>query len=146
MIVTVETEVVMPAGAYVLGDPCYSVPNYRWDELMTATDCFRALPIGRLGGHDILAFSTYNGDGIFDGPNGSRLGVDSGLIGLVPVDLPRRRESRGGFTVTVAFDKLVTCRKYSDGVLEFGEHRIATKQYPSYAELQQMEAEGTLRA
>jgi hypothetical protein len=37
--------VVVPAGTYILGDPCYAIPDDKWDEAIATTDCFSA-PVG----------------------------------------------------------------------------------------------------
>src|SRR3954453_15957780 len=49
--------VIVPPGKYVLGDPCYSVPEDQWDELPASSRDF-TLPIGRIDEHQVLAFST----------------------------------------------------------------------------------------
>jgi hypothetical protein len=80
-----QNSVVVPAGEYYLGDPCYAVRDEDWEELLDTCDNFRA-PIGTLPNRlQVFAFRTANGDGTFACPElGTDLDVDSGLIGLVP--------------------------------------------------------------
>jgi hypothetical protein len=117
--------VIVPPGEYVLGDPCYSVPADQWDELLASSRGF-ALPIGDIEEHQVLAFFTMYGDGVYRGPEAAEISVDSGLIGLVPANLPRLRTDMARLTCRVVFDSPVTCENCEDGTLVFGPHRIAT--------------------
>jgi hypothetical protein len=117
--------VIVPPGEYVLGDPCYSVPADQWDELLASSRGF-ALPIGSIEGHQMLAFFTMYGDGVYRGPDAAEISVDSGLIGLVPAGLPGLRTDMALLTCRVVFDRPVMCENCEDGTLVFGPHRIAT--------------------
>jgi hypothetical protein len=126
-----RVQVTVPAGEYVLGDPSYSMSHDDWTAVLKTCDNFR-WPIGQLGDADVLAFTTHSGDGTFDGPNGSKLGVDRGLIGLVPVTMPGFRADRQTqhLTTRVQFDEPTVCERRDNGLLIFGEHRIRTNGGP----------------
>jgi hypothetical protein len=42
-----SVDVVVPAGQYVLGDPCYAVPDDKWDELLDSCNYFEN-PVGHI--------------------------------------------------------------------------------------------------
>src|SRR4051794_14969669 len=117
--------IIVPPGEYVLGDPVYSVPEDQWDELLASSRGF-TLPIGRIEGHQVLAFFTMHGDGVYRGPEAAEISVDSGLIGLVPAGLPRLRTNMARLTCRVVFDRPVMSENCEDGTLIFGPHSIAT--------------------
>jgi len=123
--------VTMPAGKYVLGDPCYCFPQDKhnlWMKLLESCEFFQE-PIGEVSGAKILGFSTAYGDGGYPGSDGFNYPVDAGLIGLVPYD----------FAVSIGWEfreDLQTIREWSDeiycssdaetGELKFGPIVIAT--------------------
>ena len=80
-------EIMVPAGTYVLNDPCYAFPYEKglddeWQNLLQ----FEESAIQHTStGHLVLAFSTLYGDGIYDFDGGC-ICVDSGLIGLVDIE------------------------------------------------------------
>ncbi len=81
--------VTVPAGEYILGDPCYTVPDDAWSRLLDSCGCFDdATPVGTVLGYQVLAFGTAHGDGIYEGSDGYEYAVDAGLIGLVPASMP----------------------------------------------------------
>jgi len=92
-----QWNVNVPAGKYVLGDPCYCFPDRRdddrdmWAEVGESCEWFEESPIARLDFADkewsILGFATAYGDGGYPDQFGNVYGVDAGLIGLVPYDL-----------------------------------------------------------
>lgn len=115
--------VVVPAGKYVLGDPCYSVPDALWLPLLKSCDYF-VNPIGTVNGVNVLAFSTMYGDGEYRASNGENYPVDAGLIGLVPYDFA---EINYPYSVTiVTFDEPTYCYKDGQGTLTFGDIDIYT--------------------
>lgn len=119
--------VVVPAGEYVLGDPCYSVPEARWSELLHSCGYFDECPVGRIDDREVLAFGTAHGDGCYRGPGGAELCVDSGLIGLVPADLPGLRDEYArDLTCRVRFSRPAVCERTADGVLYFGSFCVDT--------------------
>lgn len=125
---TKSRKVIVPAGKYFLGDPCYSVPNHLWDSLLRSCNFFKN-PIGEVEGHNVLGFTTYYGDGLYRDNFENEFPVDAGLIGLVPVALM----DMVGFTknypdapgIWVTFEYPTVCE--TDGeVLTFGQHEINT--------------------
>ena len=122
-----SVDVVVPAGQYVLGDPCYAVPNDDWDELLASCDYFRN-PIGLvrdgLQTFYVLGFSTRWGDGEYLGSNGMSYPVDAGLIGLVPVEMVNDLESH--YQNIVTFTKDTVCSYNGSGRLVFGGISIET--------------------
>ena len=42
-----KVEVEVPAGKYILGDPCYAVPDSEWMELLESCEFFNS-PIGTI--------------------------------------------------------------------------------------------------
>lgn len=76
----------LPPGRYWIGDPCYSVNLGEWSTVIGASRS----PNDRwiVAKSDELRFVavwTIFGDGIYLDNEGNRYGVDSGMIGVVPV-------------------------------------------------------------
>jgi len=117
--------VYVPAGTYVLGDPCYVVPNDDWEKLLQSCDYFKR-PVGISGGFEVLAFHTKYGDGVYRDQNGREFPVDAGLIGLVPVEYAQIDECSLYPTHTITFDKLTACTQKENGTLIFGDVKIKT--------------------
>lgn len=126
-----KVEVEVPAGHYILGDPCYVVPDCDWDSLLQSCNYFEN-PIGYVKDgiqeFPVLAFSTLWGDGCYKGTDGNTYPVDAGLIGLVPVEILGNdvHNLRGDLSKIVTFDKTVKCSRDSDGKLRFGHITIDT--------------------
>lgn len=119
--------VTVPPGDYILGDPCYSVAREDWIPLLEGCDYFTGQPIGSVSGREVLAFSTQYGDGIYLGSDGNEFPVDSGMIGLVPADLPGlRNDAPDGFVHRVRFAHPTICTRHDDGLLVFGAIEIDT--------------------
>jgi hypothetical protein len=123
-----RVEVTVPAGQYVIGDPCYAVPDQYWLPLLESCDYFRS-PIGwfsRTGystdKNYVLAFGTKWGDGCYLGTDGNEYGVDAGLLGLVPVELVEDLSEH----VVVSFSKDTLCIDDGSGKLKFGHITIDT--------------------
>lgn len=112
--------VVVPRGSYVLGDPCYVVPDDDWDDLLNSCNYFND-PVGRVQGCNILAFGTKWGDGCYRDTFGNAYPVDAGLIGLVPVAYANVEPD----SVIVKFDEPTLCTD-DDGILKFGHYVIDT--------------------
>ena len=116
--------VLVPAGEYWLGDPCYSVPDDLWDDLLVSADYFRK-PVGTVNDHMVLAFRTAYGDGTYTDQDGNEYPVDAGLIGLTPVALVSD-EPFGSRKVVFKHDTL--CMG-DDGVMWFGHTKINTRDF-----------------
>jgi hypothetical protein len=118
-------EVIVPKGSYVIGDPCYAVPNKEWDSLLQSCNYFES-PIGYvkngLQKFPVLAFGTKWGDGCYRGTDGNEYPVDAGLIGLVPVELLEDLLDHK----VVNFSKDTPCVDDGSGKLKFGHITIDT--------------------
>lgn len=123
--------VIIPAGKYYLGDPCYSVPDSEWMDLGATCDWFEN-PVGTLrDGTKIYAMSTAWGDGEFRGSDGFYYGVDAGIIGLVPVTVKLDDDFMPELVKVVEFDHPVMMFE-DKGVLHFGHISIDTDPRPDY--------------
>ena len=120
-------EVIVPAGQYVLGDPCYAVPDDDWMPLLESCNYFNN-PVGHvvdgMQKFFVLAFGTKWGDGCYAGSDGKEYPVDAGLIGLVPVEMVEDLESHIQNIVT--FTKDTVCSYNGSGRLVFGGISIET--------------------
>lgn len=125
-----NTTVLVPAGKYVLGDPCYVVPNDDWDTLLQSCGYFAENPIGFILREDrsrinILAFNTKWGDGCYYDNKRRVYPVDAGIIGLVPLDYADA-SAFDEDTVIVEFTRPTKCTKQEGGDLVFGDIVIDT--------------------
>jgi len=122
--------VEVPVGTYVIGDPCYSIQaQAEWDEILRTSDYFEN-PIATLtrGGkqYKVLGFRTAWGDGCYDDNLGNVYPVDSGCIGLVPVEIADTQEHFMYPSVKVTFDKPTLCEN-TEGRMKFGNIKIDTR-------------------
>ena len=116
-------KVIVTPGKYVLGDPCYVVPQEDWQPLLESCDYFN-LPVGLCKGYQVLAFSTKYGDGTYADNKRRHYPVDAGLIGLVPWAYAIGVDPE--LSQVVEFKNSTTCTRTSDGVLTFGNIVINT--------------------
>jgi hypothetical protein len=120
-----RVEVVVPQGSYVIGDPCYAVPDDDWFPLLQSCNYFED-PIGTIKDEtrqfSVLAFGTKWGDGSYRGSDGNVYGVDAGLIGLVPVEIVEDLSEHE----VVNFSKDTLCVNDGSGKLKFGHITIDT--------------------
>lgn len=86
-----SNKMIMPAGKYWIGDPCYVFPHEgllseKWDEFLDEAEDFNDTTYVELddGKIKIWAASTAYGDGSFIANSGKLFSVDAGLIGIVP--------------------------------------------------------------
>ena len=118
--------VTLPAGRYIIGDPCYSVPDDQWSDLLDQTDCF-ASPEGSFKSEEtgeevhVVAFGTAYGDGTYTDQGGRDYPVDAGLIGIMSA----RGVVAGESTHIVEFKHDFECSEHN-GVIEFGHIIIDT--------------------
>lgn len=131
--------VLVPAGSYILGDPCYTIPDNMWGDLLLNCGSFgcdgRGKPVGRITYNDVtycvLGFFTAFGDGNYRGTDDLHYGVDSGIIGLVPLALAEQVNKRSVIQNSdlysiITFDQPTICRSES-GTLTFGHVVIDTR-------------------
>lgn len=120
-----DGKVLMPAGVYYMGDPCYAIDDDKWHDYLhtclwskDTEHVFEELPV--------LAFGTMYGDGCYQGSNGEMYGVDAGLIGVVHEKLVVRErawELGTKFVSEVPFE----CWNDEDtGMMTFGSVSIMT--------------------
>ena len=121
MLTLSSKSVVVPRGAYILGDPCYVVPDADWDALLQSCNYFNE-PVGKVGDFKVLAFGTKWGDGCYPDNKGNTYPVDAGLIGLVPVAYAT---SDWNDSTLVVFENETLCTN-DDGILKFGDYTIDT--------------------
>jgi hypothetical protein len=119
-------QVVIPAGQYFLGDPCYAVPDELWMDLLNSCDYFSE-PVGSVAGHTVVAFGTFYGDGEYPDQCGRLYSVDAGLIGLTPAALATKNDALylSGLGQWVEFAEDVVAES-ENGLLSFGPFVIQT--------------------
>jgi len=115
----------LPAGKYWIGDPCYVISGEEWSEFL---DPYWALDgnggVFNFEEYKVCAFSTQYGDGCYDASDGSRLGVDAGMIGAIPMELARCGDL--GLGTEVEFDEPFKCVRDFDGRMHFGSFSVMT--------------------
>ncbi len=87
----------VPAGDYAVGDPCYEVDDVGtlWSDCLQSSNYFRSSPLAASGDVWFVAGNTRWGDGAYaETISGATVTVDSGLIGLVPLE-PGAIRARG---------------------------------------------------
>ena len=124
-------KVIVPPGKYVLGDPCYVVPQEDWQPLLESCDYFN-LPVGLCKGFQVLAFSTKYGDGTYADNKRRHYPVDAGLIGLVPWAYAENVNPEYSHIVEFSFNTV--CSRNTDGTLTFGAISIETGDDASYSD------------
>jgi hypothetical protein len=120
-----HNEYIIPAGKYWLGDPCYIIPDEDWDDFLIKTDYFE-YSLVEVKGYKVIGFHTYYGDGTYYDNFGNEYSVDSGTIGLVPVEIGIKN-IHAELAKSVEFREDVLCYEDS-GILHFGEYIIDTKE------------------
>lgn len=115
----------LPAGRYYIGDPCYVIDDDKWHEFLFGfqnTDDDGG--IFDFEGTAACAFYTHYGDGCYEANNGDMLGVDSGIIGAVPMELVGDDTLPLG--TEVEFREAFDCVRDPDGCLHFGTFSVMT--------------------
>jgi len=130
---------------FFLGDPCFAFPDDKrwfWEEVCDymrdngGFDKDHCVPVGN---HHIVVFPTGRGDGVYFGSDGRTYGVDSGALGLVPLELVAwmhgenadmaavagRLERFGRIIGDSARDAIIPCTNQG-GDMTFGEISINT--------------------
>lgn len=132
--------VTVPAGTYILGDPCYAVPGEDWMPWLAAAKHRATVSdsnvVGLLAavpssGAWVVGFRTGYGDGVYYDTDGNEYGVDAGMIGLVPQRIARDRTPSAGGGRLVVFTEPTVCYRVANSTgtlcdLVFGSIRIAT--------------------
>lgn len=121
----------VPPGTYVVGDPCYSVPNELWMAWLEAADyevqSREHVLAANINGHLTVGVSTACGDGVYPASDGAMYGVDAGLLGLVPIEVAKDVQDNlnAGLTTTVTLDKPAVCY-FDNGTVHLGDLTIWT--------------------
>lgn len=126
------TSVTVPAGRYVVGDPCYAIADDAWDAWLEAAD-YQQLNQGKtileakVDGHLCVGVTTKYGDGEYCDQYGRSYPVDAGLIGLVPCQVATADVVEDKNSVVLEFSEPVECW-YDDetGVIHLGDIEIDT--------------------
>lgn len=128
----------VPAGKYLIGDPCYAVPDGprednakdMWSEAGESCGWWDASPVAtvKVQGkeYNILGFGTAWGDGTYRGSDGFEYSVDAGLIGLVPLEIAdTKKYGDQEVNRVIEFDRETLCIN-NEGDMYFGNLRINT--------------------
>ncbi len=125
---------IVPAGKYLLGDPCYVIRDKDWLDFCNQhsyneTDNNACVTLN--DSTQVVAFSTYYGDGCYTDQNGNSFPVDAGLIGLVPISYIEESTQKNltdyrDLCTLVEFEEDALCFTV-DGILTFGNYIIDTK-------------------
>lgn len=115
--------ITLPAGTYYIGDPCYVFNREQWDTLGEQTGWFEETPVAAIYEYRMVAFGTAYGDGTYQDNFGHEYPVDSGLIGIVPIEVVDPTKICGQ---VVRFEEPFTCEDIGDR-LRFGHIVIETE-------------------
>lgn len=119
----------LPAGTYVIGDLCYNLTDTQYDQFLNSSD-YSARP-GTITLADgttavVHSLSTAHGDGRFKDFSRFEYAVDSGTIGIVPLEALEGRDVDES-TKVVKFKHPFECYD-SAGTLVFGHIEINTNE------------------
>lgn len=118
------------AGKYYVGDLCYVIDDVAWQALckrLEADGYFESDGgkwTGRCNGSTIVLFSTLNGDGSYYDQYSRQYLVDSGNIGIMPVDVISKGDADGGNIIEFETDFAVEA--VDKGVFAFGNIVVDT--------------------
>lgn len=123
-----DAKATLSPGLYIISDPCYQVPNDKWDDLLSSCHVFDE-PVGHYkAGRKIvhvIAFGTAYGNGSYYDQDGTEYGVDAGLIGIMLVSDIGKKMIDSSLGRLVTFTEPFEC--YSErGVIHFGHIEIDT--------------------
>jgi len=123
----------MPAGTYFIGDPCYVIPDDEWSDFVGpyCVDYRDGDGLQIYKGMKVFAASTSCGDGCYRDNRGNSYGVDSGMLGIVPVELCDPNEldkvmSRKDLGAIMKYDRDFEVSCSPDAVFTFGHIVIET--------------------
>tara|TARA_R100000278_G_scaffold68018_3_gene54051 strand:- start:274 stop:762 length:489 start_codon:yes stop_codon:yes gene_type:complete len=141
----------LPAGVYIISDPCYVFSDNDYDRLIEQTGFFGLYnrdgttnDKNNQGGTFVLgwdreqrkqpfaAWSTLHGDGGYRGTDGNIYSVDAGLIACIPLaicDSEQLKHGLGEHYHIHTFKKDFICESYN-GTLSFGDVTIYTGDDP----------------
>ena len=133
---TVETKQIheVPAGTYYIGDPLYVLDEELCEEAFGEMEAYISGLYTKKDSTDFFFLArTGCGDGEYEGSDGSIFGVDSALIGIVPLSLCSE-DTKGGHVYI--FTSPVTCDFRKKGIFFFASDTEALLIDTSYDEYQ----------
>lgn len=107
---------MIPAGEYYIGDPCYVFSEADWDTICRQD----SKNVHEIHGKKFADAST-GGDGSFLDTNGNSYSVDSGSLGVVPIDLVFNQEDALRQGRIVVFETPVLFKYIEDELLVIGD-------------------------
>ncbi len=124
----------LPAGPYVVGDPCYMIDDAAWIDWLNDADFTiqsrEHVLLANYRGQPAVGVGTAHGDGCYYDQDGREYGVDAGLIGAVPVSVLTAEQLADYDTITIVhFDRDFDCY-FEDGVVHIGHVMIDTDWEP----------------
>ena len=132
LITIYKTDIVkmikLPAGKYVVSDPCYVLKRDDFVELMDSSYDNDGELKNEDGGKAVV-FSTAHGDGSYDSNKSHSFPVDAGVIAIIPIgqcdDEMLSNSLANSACLVVDFKKEFTC-SIEDGEMTFGDLIIYT--------------------
>ena len=133
----VETN-TLPAGRYVISDPCYIFDEKYWDDLLRLTDYLDDV-VFSVNGHLCFSHTTAYGDGsyffekkslnvsIIDDKSVDGLGVDSGVLAIIPISLIEEMNFELDIDYLIVEYKSDFKVSYDDGIYNLGGIIIDSK-------------------
>ena len=115
----------MKAGTYYVGDPCYVIADDKWNDFLEPY--WEGEGSFEFEGVPVWAHRTAYGDGIFPDNLGNHFFVDAGMIGVIPLELCKKRNKKE----MMRLGKIIEFKKdfnvaYNDGTFYIGHVVIAT--------------------
>jgi hypothetical protein len=134
---TSENSAVLPPGEYYVGDPSYTAgkDDKAWQEWVNIADrTSNSFTDGISGAayndYPVVAVNTLYGDGLYEGSDGNSYSVDSGSIGVVPVELVKKMQIHSqdiaGIVFKKKFDEAFTLTVDEKGLIKIGALEIPT--------------------
>lgn len=114
------------AGDYYVGDLCYVLSDEDYDSLVDISNV-NCQWEGRLKGYPFFIGRTKYGDGVYVDNDNDEYFVDSGTIGIVPEEMIDSN-NRADLGQIIEFSSEFEV-SYDDGVFQFGDLLINTKNY-----------------
>lgn len=126
----------LPAGVYVISDPCYVIDREDYDVLLAETNYFGVdrddicergggIFTDNKTGRQFAVLSTLFGDGFFPSNVGKSFPVDAGCIACVPIEMVQPHVSEDPGVVKIIMEQPFDIH-YNDGTIIYGDVEIYT--------------------
>lgn len=114
----------LPAGEYVITDPCYAWSGQKYSKILDETKFFSpdGVFVERDSGRQFAIFSTHHGDGVYKDNLGNSYSVDAGCIGCLPRDIV---DNVYPWMAVIKFENNFEVSS-SNGVINYGHVSIET--------------------